>query len=125
MGLDFNINIVENATVENGFIKVLDSATGMMLIKKEVILAMENHYRESLFDVNDIMGDHHRVKDYVAIFDCMIDPVTKRYLSEDYAFCRRWQQLGGSIWVDISTPLCHVGNASFDGDIRQRMVMAA
>jgi CheY-like chemotaxis protein len=27
----------------------------------------------------------------------MIDPVSKRYLSEDYAFCRRWQLMGGQI----------------------------
>jgi hypothetical protein len=30
----------------------------------------------------------------------MIDPDTGEYLSEDYAFCRRWLALGGEIWPD-------------------------
>jgi hypothetical protein len=30
-----------------------------------------------------------------ALFDCMIDPDTGHYLSEDYAFCRRWRSIRG------------------------------
>jgi hypothetical protein len=26
----------------------------------------------------------------VSLFECMIDRVAGEYLSEDYAFCRRW-----------------------------------
>ena len=33
-------------------------------------------------------------------FDCMVDPNSGRYLSEDYAFCRRGRH-GGKIWVDL------------------------
>jgi hypothetical protein len=33
----------------------------------------------------------------------MIDPVSRRYLSEDYAFCRRWQMMGGKIHAHIHT----------------------
>ena len=37
-GLDYNINIKQaNVKVENGLVEVLDSATGFMLIKREVI----------------------------------------------------------------------------------------
>ena len=35
-----------------------------------------------------------------ALFDCMIEPETGVYLSEDYTFCRRWRDLGGKIWLD-------------------------
>jgi len=28
-----------------------------------------------------------------------------RYLSEDYAFCRRWRDIGGKIWVDLDCKL--------------------
>ena len=61
--------------------------------------------------------------EYVALFDCMIDKDTKRYLSEDYSFVRRAQQLGHEIWADIASPLCHVGNYMFEGDLRQRFSM--
>ena len=36
-----------------------------------------------------------------ALFECMIDPETKEYLSEDFGFCRRWRALGGKIWLDV------------------------
>jgi hypothetical protein len=51
----------------------------------------------------------------------MIDPVTKRYLSEDYAFCRRWQQMGGRIFADVHTTLGHVGNLPFSGCMDDRL----
>ena len=124
-GLDFNINIIgQNAAVENGFIEVLDSATGFMMISKSALRKMVARYRDTLHCVNDIQGGgDNRVDTYVAVFDCMIDPVSRRYLSEDYAFCRRWQQMGGKIWADVITPLIHVGNYVYNGDIRQRQIV--
>lgn len=104
--------------VENGFIQVLDGPTGFMLIKREVFEKMEKEYPE-LYCVND-----HQNRDfdnYYALFDCMIDPVSKRYLSEDYAFCRRWQQMGGKIYADVGTTLGHVGNLPFFGSLKDRM----
>ena len=52
---------------------------------------------------------------------CMIDPVSKRYLSEDYAFCRRWQQMGGEIYIDITATLGHIGNLGFTSCLKDRM----
>ena len=120
MGLDFNINITgaQEAVDNDGFVRVLDSATGFMLIKRAVLERMCQHFREELYCVNDIMGQS--VKDYVALFACMIDPDTRRFLSEDYSFCRRYQQLGGEIWADLASPLAHLGTNIFRGDIRQR-----
>jgi hypothetical protein len=115
MGLDFNINLKGNtAAVTDGFVSVLDTATGFLLIKRSVIEKMHDFYKDSLYAVNDISSVEN-VKDYVALFDCMIDPITKRYLSEDYAFCRRWQQMDPEheIWVDVRTPLSHTGNQFF------------
>ena len=121
-GLDFNLNIQGgNAAVDNGFTEVLDSATGFMMISKTALRQMAERYRDTLHCVNDIQGGgDNRVDTYVAVFDCMLDPDSKRYLSEDYAFCRRWQQMGGKIWADVVTPLVHIGNYVYNGDIRQR-----
>jgi hypothetical protein len=118
MGLDFNINLKHgNASIQpDGLVSVLDTATGFLMIKRGVIEKMKEHYKESLFAVNDIQSINN-VSNYVALFDCMIDPDTKRYLSEDYAFCRRWQQMdpqNNEIWVDIRTPLSHTGNHFFN-----------
>ena len=105
-------------TIENGFIPILDGPTGFMVIKREVIKKMEEHYTD-LWCVND-----HQNRDfdrYCAVFDCMIDPDSKRYLSEDYAFCRRWQQMGGKIYADVQTTLGHVGNLPFTGCLENRL----
>ena len=104
--------------IKNGFAEVLDGPTGFMLIKRNVFTKMFEKYPE-LRCVND-----HQNKDldeYIAVFDCMIDPETKRYLSEDYAFCRRWQQMGGQIFADCMTVLGHVGNIRFQGKLEDRL----
>lgn len=123
MGLDFNINCTSPDMPVNGFIEVLDTATGFMLIKRDVVRRMYDRYRDELFAVNDLQG--HDVKDYVAIFACMIDPDTKRFLSEDYAMCRRWQAMGGTIHACLATPLGHTGTYHFNGDIRHRLATTA
>jgi hypothetical protein len=38
---------------------------------------------------------------YWRFFDCMVDPDSGRYLSEDYAFCRRWRDMGGKVFADL------------------------
>ena len=104
--------------IENGFIPILDGPTGFMLIKREVLEKMTEQYPE-LNCKND--HQHRDFDDYCALFDCMIDPKSKRYLSEDYAFCRRWQQMGGKIYADIRTTLGHVGNLPFSGCLEDRL----
>ena len=104
--------------VENGFIEILDGPTGFMLIKRDVFKKLENKFPE-LWCKND--HQNRDFDDYHACFDCMIDPESKRYLSEDYAFCRRWQQCDGKIFADINTTLGHVGNLPFGGCMSERL----
>jgi len=109
---------VSRVQIEDGFVQILDGPTGFMLIKRKVFEEMEAKYPE-LNCVND-----HQNRDfetYCALFDCMIDPVSKRYLSEDYAFCRRWQQMGGKIYAHVGTSLGHVGNLPFSGQLSKRL----
>ena len=51
----------------------------------------------------------------------MIEPETGHYLSEDYAFCRRWRDLGGEVWADVEARLTHVGHAAYAGSLMQRL----
>ena len=44
-----------------------------------------------------------------------------RYLSEDYAFCRRWRDMGGKIWVDLDCKLMHLGQHLFGGDLAESL----
>ena len=105
-------------TVENGFIEVLDGPTGFMVISRKALEKMHEHYKDL-----DCKNDHQNrdFDEYCAVFDCMIDPDNRRYLSEDYAFCRRWQQIGGKIYADCQTTLGHVGNLPFFGCLEERL----
>jgi hypothetical protein len=55
-----------------------------------------------------------------ALFDCIIDPETGAYLSEDYSFCLRWRRIGGDIWIDVASKLTHSGHYDFAGDHASR-----
>jgi len=108
----------QNSQITNGFVEVLDGPTGFLMIKRDVIERMYAHYPEL-----NCKNDHQNrdFEDYCAVFDCMIDPGNRRYLSEDYAFCRRWQQMGGKIFADVTTTLGHVGNLRFYGKLEDRL----
>ena len=105
-------------SVVNGFVEVLDGPTGFMMISREALTKMHEQYPE-LTCKND--HQNRDFEEYCAIFYCMIDPDSKRYLSEDYAFCRRWQQIGGKIYADCNTTLGHVGNLPFHGCLKDRL----
>lgn len=108
----------QNTPVVDGFAEVLDGPTGFLMIKRDVFTRMFKQYPEL-----NCKNDHQNrdFDDYCAVFDCMIDPENRRYLSEDYAFCRRWQQMGGKIYADVTTTLGHVGNIRFYGKLEDRI----
>ena len=122
LGSDYAINFkfVDRETktigVENGLIKLHDAGTGFMMIKREAILKMIKAYPEFKYN-NDVNINNADLKDqFYALFDTMIDPIDRRYLSEDYTFCRRWQEIGGDIWLDTSISLNHYGHFCFQGN---------
>jgi hypothetical protein len=53
---------------------------------------------------------------YYRCFDVSIDPESKRYLLDDYTFCRRWEAMGGRIHVDANSNLVHQGGKIYRGD---------
>lgn len=100
----------------DGLTELKDAATGFMLIKREVIIKMIEEYPDLYFN-NDLNMDPEFAKWTYLFFDTYLEPDTKRYLSEDYAFCRRWQNLDGKIWLDPLVKLDHTGHFIFEGNI--------
>ena len=121
--LEYNLNFKNplHVTIDKGFVEVLDGATGFMLIKRGVFDRMKKAYPELQYKTDQLInGKKYKSKNTWAFFDTMIDPEAKRYLSEDYAFCRLWQKIGGKIYADISSPLTHWGTFSFKGHVGTR-----
>lgn len=106
----------------NNFIKATYAGTGFMLIRRAALEKMcaaypELHYRTIHAQADPLRDSAHRY----ALFDCMIEPETGAYLSEDFTFCRRWTQLGGEIWVDAESKLTHIGPVPFAGDFSTKL----
>lgn len=101
---------------DNGAISVYDAGTGFMMIKREVFTKMFEHYPELKF--NDDTGSiKDKERDYTyALFNSYIDE-DKRFLSEDYGFCRYWQKMGGKVWVDPAIELEHLGHFVYKGSM--------
>ncbi len=104
--------------VDMGAVEVLDASTGFWLMKREVVERMIEAYPE-LFYLNDSSIDPKFNQYCYSFFDTIHDPDDNRYLSEDYTFCRRWQKIGGQIWLDPNTKLNHVGSYTFEGDVNK------
>jgi len=123
-GSDYAINFkfinrdAKQIAIENGLIRLHDGATGFMMIKREVIQKMIEKYPELKYN-NDLNTPPELNPHFYAFFDTMIDPKDRRYLSEDYTFSRRWQEIGGEIWLDPSISLNHYGSFNFQGNPQQ------
>lgn len=107
--------------VEGSFATARYAGTGFQLIKRCVFDRLIAAHPELRFgSVHTIAQHAPRAGNLYALFDCMIDRETGEYLSEDYAFCRRWRDIGGDIWLDLESRLTHVGPDQFHGDTSLR-----
>jgi hypothetical protein len=110
----------KSVEVENGIAKVAYGGTGFLMIQRQAIQQIVDAHPELWAKMGD-MGD--RLADRAPmIFETMIEPETGQYLSEDYAFCRRWHDLGGEIYADIEARLTHVGPSKHTGSLLQAML---
>ncbi|MES2196478.1 MAG: hypothetical protein V4517_18820 [Pseudomonadota bacterium] len=111
--------LISNYAKADGFVEVAEAPTGFMCIKRDVFRQMMESY-PALNYVPD-GPPHPEAHLYWLFFDCMVDPDSGRYLSEDFAFCRRWRDIGGKIWVDLECKLLHLGQHNFRGDLAESM----
>ena len=77
----------------------------------------ELHYQSD----QQIGSEISKSNNHYALFDTLLDKTDNRYLSEDYAFCKRWRDIGGSIYVDLNSKLTHYGYYGFEGDFAKKL----
>lgn len=100
---------------DDGFLEVSEAPTGFMCIRRSVIETMMAQLPELKY-VPDGPPDAPFRDFCYRFFDVMVEPSTGRYLSEDYAFCRRWRDIGGQVFVDTQSKLSHQGIYTWEGD---------
>jgi hypothetical protein len=109
----------QSVNVENGFAQVAYGGTGFLMIRRAAMQRLADAHPELRAKMGD-MADP-LAPEAVMVFESMIEPETGQYLSEDYAFCRRWRDLGGEIWADFEARLTHVGHAAYTGALIQAL----
>jgi hypothetical protein len=105
--------------INEGIAKVAYAGTGFLMIAREAMQQIVDAHPELRAKMGDMVGG--KAEEASMVFETMIEPETGQYLSEDYAFCRRWHDLGGEIWADTEPRLTHVGPASYTGSLMQAL----
>jgi|TARA_R110002074_G_scaffold162277_1_gene320811 hypothetical protein len=99
-------------------VEVLEGGTGFMMIQRKAFEKYEAAYPEFKY-----LPDHVRsesfdgTREIMAYFDCVIEPKSKRYLSEDYMFCQWSRNAGIKVWMCPWMRLNHTGSYQFGGSL--------
>ena len=116
---DFAFNpLSEGEFAINQPIEVSEAGTGFMCITKDAIDKFRRKYPKQKYT-----PDHGRTANFdgsrpvYAVFDCLIDPQSNRYLSEDYMFCQWSREIGLRVWLCPWMELGHTGTYTFKGSI--------
>lgn len=98
------------ADPETGLLEVAGVPAGFMRISRKQLEAMVDQYPDSEFYVETAPDE----KAWALFADYRIG---KHKMGEDYAFCRRWTDMGGKIWIDPEIKMGHIGNKTFQGHL--------
>jgi GT2 family glycosyltransferase len=107
-------------------VEVQEAGTGFMMMHKGVF----SKYAEAFPELS-YRPDHVRTtafdgsREIHAYFDCIIDPDTRRYLSEDYMFCYNVRKIGMKVWMCPWMKLKHMGSYTFGGSLAALAAIAA
>jgi hypothetical protein len=100
-----------------GFVTGKYAGTGFMLIKRSAIERLVAAYPETRYrSMHTYPQPKTGLAPFYNLFDCMIDPESGEYLSEDFTFCHRFRRIGGKVWLDTQSRLRHVGSMEFRAD---------
>jgi len=99
-------------------VEVMEGGTGFMMIRKAAFEKFDEAYPQQKY-----LPDHIRTKNFdgsreiMAYFDTVIDPDSKRYLSEDYMFCQWARKAGIKVWMCPWMKTTHMGSYFFGGSL--------
>ena len=99
-------------------VEVAEGGTGFMLITRGALEKYRDAYPELAYRPDHVRTEQFDgTRDIHAFFDCVIDPESRRYLSEDYFFCKMARKAGLSVWMCPWMKINHVGSYIFKGDM--------
>jgi len=118
---DFVFNPADNITqfrIDQP-VEVKEGGTGFMMISRSAFEKFDKAYPEKSYKPDHVRTTHFDgSREIMAYFDCVIDPESKRYLSEDYMFCQWARKAGAKVWMLPWMRLKHTGSYIFGGSLQ-------
>jgi len=109
--------------IKDGIIEVTHSPTGFMMIKREVFDKMIKKYPHLRIDQDQVInGKNERLPHMWNFFDTQFDQEKHTYLGEDFAFCKRWKDIGGKCYAWIFDYITHVGEHQYTGRFADELI---
>jgi hypothetical protein len=119
----FEVDDPNAVTESRGFVRVRYAGTGFLMIRRGALENMCARHPQLRYKRDHSIDAATASDNRFALFECMIAE-DGTYLSEDFAFCKRWIDMGGEIWADLKSKLNHVGPMTFCGDLSSQFAGA-
>ena len=120
----FKVPDPENIKIQNKVIEVTHSPTGFMMIKREVFEKMIVAYPNLRIDQDQLVnGKIEKLGHMWNFFDTLFDPEKRTYLGEDFAFCKRWRDIGGTCHAWIGDYITHVGEHQYTSRFADELIL--
>ena len=114
----------DDITLDKGVMEVTHSPSGCMLIKREVIEKMIKEYSHLEIIQDTIVNGEMIKRPYMYnLFDTFYDSETKTFLGEDFAFCKKWTDIGGKCHAYVLDSITHVGEHQYCGRFADELIM--
>ena len=98
--------------------EVLEIGTGFMMVTKKAMKKFADSYQQYMYKPDHVRTEaFDGSREIMQYFQAEIDPKSKRYLSEDYWFCQKAQDIGLKTWFCPWMKMQHVGTYIFGGSL--------
>jgi hypothetical protein len=99
-------------------VEVSESGTGFMMIRRATFDKFAAAHPELSYKPDHVRtAEFDGSREITMFFDAAIDPESRRYLSEDYLFCKLCRDIGMKVWIAPWVKLQHFGNMIFGGSL--------
>jgi hypothetical protein len=99
-------------------VEVLEGGTGFMMIQRSALEKFQAAYPQYMYKPDHVRTEHFDgTREILMAFQAEVDPVSKRYLSEDYWFCQKSWDIGVKTWLCPWMKLQHMGSYVFGGSL--------
>jgi hypothetical protein len=99
-------------------VEVLEGGTGFMMIQRAALEKFQEAYPQYMYKPDHVRTEHFDgSREILMAFQAEVDPVSKRYLSEDYWFCQKSWEIGVKTWLCPWMKLQHMGSYVFGGSL--------